>query len=194
MSRDEWERAYTSGQHAQQWDTPWSSPELAGFLAGSATIPQRAIDLGCGTGADAVFLAQQGIEVIGLDISPTALDLGRQRAAKSGVEVEWVEGSVLDLPLPDAHVDLAIDRGCLHHVPHDEQPAYAREAARVLRPGGVLLVREMNQPGHHKHFVTEGTLRAMIVDAPLRIRSVVEVDMVGAHRSARATLAVLDRD
>ena len=190
----DWDRAYAEGTHEHQWDTPWSSPELAGYLAGAVELPRTALDLGCGTGGDAVYLAERGIATTGLDISPVALEHAATRAERSGVDVTWLVGDVLDLPVADASIDLATDRGCLHHVPHEDQATYACEVARILRPGGRLLVREMNEHGRHKHAVTEESLRAMIVGVPLRIVSVVPFDMVGAHGSARATLSVLQRD
>jgi ubiquinone/menaquinone biosynthesis C-methylase UbiE len=193
MTRDAWDRAYADGMHRHQWDTPWSSPELAGFLAGLVELPERAIDLGCGTGADVVFLAQQGIDAVGLDISPKALELARTRADDAGVTATWVEGDVLDLPFADAEFDLVVDRGCLHHVPDADQPRYAAEVARVLRPGGVLLIREMNEAGRHKHAVTEASIRAMLLGTELGVRSIVAFDMVGAHGTARATMSVIAR-
>lgn len=194
MSRDAWERAYTEGLHDRQWDTMWSSPELAGFLAGLTDLPRTALDLGCGTGGDAVYLAERGIETIGIDLSATALALASKRAERSGVHVEWIEGDVLELPIADASIDLVTDRGCLHHIAPDEQSRYAHEVARVLRPDGALLIREMSDAGRHKHEATEDSIRAMIAGLPLRAVSIVPFDMVGAHGSARATLSVLRRD
>lgn len=193
MSRDAWERAYTDGLHEQQWDTPWSSPELAGFLTGVGELPGTALDLGCGTGGDAVYLAERGIETIGLDISPTALEIARKRAARSGVQVTWVEGDVLELPFPDGSIDLVTDRGCLHHITLEDQGRYANEVARILTPGGRLLIREMNEAGRHKHAVTEDSIRSMISGLPLRVALIVPFEMLGPHGSAHATLAMIQR-
>jgi ubiquinone/menaquinone biosynthesis C-methylase UbiE len=171
---------------------PSSTAELAGFLAGSTELPRRALDLGCGTGSDAVYLATRGIETIGVDLSPEALERARERAERSGVRAEWVQADVLQLPLPDGCVDLALDRGCLHHIAREDHRRYAMEVARVLRPGGTLLVREMNEPGHHEHAVTEGGLRAMTEGTPLTVRSIVAYD-VASTRHRRAMLATIDR-
>lgn len=194
MSRDAWERRYTDDAHAHREDGRSSAPELAGFLAALPELPRTALDLGCGTGADAVYLAQQGIETTGLDFSPGALALASQRAEERGVRVTWVEGDVLDLPLADASMDLVTDHGCLHHVSADDKARYASEVARVLRPGGALLVREMNHAGDHEHAVTDAQLRAMITDLPLRLASIVEFEVAGGHGTRRATLSVIRRD
>lgn len=193
MSRDAWNKEYTASGHTHKWDTPWSSPELAGYLAGVGELPATAIDLGCGTGGDAVFLAQQGIETTGLDLSDAALALAQTRAETAGVRVRWVEGNVLNVPFDDESFDLVTDRGCLHHIPHADQPKYAAEVARILRPGGTLLIREMNEAGRHKHAVTLADIELMIDSLPLRVASCINFDMVGPHGSARATLAVIRR-
>ncbi|MCW2959823.1 MAG: methyltransferase [Thermoleophilia bacterium] len=171
-----------------------SPAELAGFLAGGAELPQRALDLGCGTGADAVFLAEQGIETSGLDMSTTALALAKERAERHGVRIEWLQGDVLQLPLEDGCMDLVLDRGCLHHVAVSDQATYATEVARVLRPGGTLLVREMNVAGHHAHAVSESSLRSMVERTPLRVRSIVSYATAGSDRVHPTMLAVIDRD
>lgn len=194
MSNDAWERAYVAGKHEHQWDTPWSSPELAGYLAALDELPCDVLDLGCGTGGDAIYFASNGISTTGLDVSPTALDLARQRADSAGVTVSWIEGDVLDLPFPDASFDLLTDRGCLHHIAVGDQPRYAAEAARVLRPGGRLLIREMNEAGRHKHAITEEAIAAMIDGVPLRMHSALQFEMVGQHGHRRATIAVIVRD
>jgi ubiquinone/menaquinone biosynthesis C-methylase UbiE len=154
-------------------DGAWSSFELAGFLAGLSELPRTAIDVGCGTGGDAVFLAELGIRTIGVDLSRAALDRARERAETRGVEVTLIECSALDLPVDDASIDLMTDRGCLHHIGEQDRGRYASEAARVLRPGGALLVRDMSHAGHGSHRLSADALRAMVAALPLRIGSIV---------------------
>lgn len=159
--------------HDDHGHASWTSFELAGFVAGLSELPRTAIDVGCGTGGDAVFLAELGIATTGLDVSGEALDRARERAAAGGVDVTWVEGSALDLPVADASIDLVTDRGCLHHIDERDRARYASEAARVLRPGGTLLVRDMSRAGQDSHQITEDALRTMIAGLPLRIHTIV---------------------
>lgn len=94
--------------HERQWDTPWPSPELAGVVA-ALEFPAGsvALDIGCGTGADAVFLARCGLAVTGVDVSEAALELAEKRARQAGVRVRWLVGDALDLPVDAESVDLA---------------------------------------------------------------------------------------
>jgi ubiquinone/menaquinone biosynthesis C-methylase UbiE len=169
-----------------------STAELAGFLAGLGALPRGALDLGCGSGSDAVYLAERGIETIGVDLSSAALERARERATSSGVHVDWIQADVLRLPLADGSVDLALDRGCLHHVAAADHSRYAAEVARVLRPGGTLLVCEMNEAGRHDHAITEAALRDMTRGTPLSVRSIVTYDIASVGHS-RAMLAAIDR-
>jgi ubiquinone/menaquinone biosynthesis C-methylase UbiE len=102
---------------------------------------ESVLDIGCGAGLEAVYLASRGVSVIGVDSSAEALEIAHHRAERAGVQVDWRLGDATRLPLPDGCVDLALDRGCFHVVPRRRRRLYIREVARVLRPVGALLLR-----------------------------------------------------
>ncbi len=145
MSRntlEDWNAYYASGEYRQHWDYSHPSSELVAFVAaGSWPTGAAALDVGCGAGREAIFLAGQGFQVTGVDLSEEALRIARDRAAEAGVHVEWKKGNALELPLPDASVDLVNDRGCFHIIGEEDRPRYAAEVARVLKPGGRVLLR-----------------------------------------------------
>jgi SAM-dependent methyltransferase len=95
-----------------------------------------AVDLGCGLGTEIGYLAASGWTAIGIDLSAGAL---RGAAAHPGVAL--ASADVLRLPVRDGAADLLLDRGCFHYLPAADRDAYAREAHRVLRPGGRFLLR-----------------------------------------------------
>src|SRR5262245_16453477 len=98
MSEQEhWESRYTAAG-PPPWDSGRVSAELVRRVAHAKISPRRAVELGCGTGTNAVWLAQRGFDVTAIDISPTAVQRARQRAADSGVEVHFVEADVMALP------------------------------------------------------------------------------------------------
>jgi ubiquinone/menaquinone biosynthesis C-methylase UbiE len=137
----DWDGWYRSGQY-DHWDYAHPSQELVAAVA-SLGIRRgaTALDLGCGAGRETIFLARAGLLATGADASAPALEIARSRAREEGVPVRWVRADVLDLPLPRASVDFANDRGCFHHVAQEDRARYAAEVARVLRPGGTLLLR-----------------------------------------------------
>ena len=119
--------------------------------------------------------------------------MARQRSGQAGLDVTWLCASVFDLPLETASVDLVTDRGLLHHVPTEDHAAYATEIARVLRPGGRLLVRGMSEEGRKKVPVTEASLRRAFDTDDLVVEFVADLRMLHADGSDPATLAVVVR-
>ena len=133
--------------------TPWDRDEVptrVKEVAAEFPRPGRAFDLGCGTGRDAVYLAQQGWTVTGVDAVPQALDAARKRAAAAGVEVQWVEGDVTrleELGLREGY-ELFLDRGCFHGLPVGAQEACARGVDALAAPGATVLMFAFS-PGFH---------------------------------------------
>lgn len=140
-----WDRAYRAGDHLEHWEAPSVPGELAALVAAGPVLglapAARALDVGCGSGQEAVFLAAAGMEVIAVDSSRPALELARERAAAAGVEIGLRAGSAFDLPVESGSIDLVLDRGCLHGIDRDDRPDFAAEIARVLAPGGLFLLR-----------------------------------------------------
>jgi SAM-dependent methyltransferase len=100
--------------------------------------PGRALELACGSGRNAVWLAEQGWRVTGVDFSDVALEQARALAADRGVEVEWVEGDVLEWEPPAGAFDLV---AVLYlQLPADERGEALARAAAAVAPGGTLLV------------------------------------------------------
>ncbi|MGV3758259.1 MAG: class I SAM-dependent methyltransferase [Actinomycetota bacterium] len=128
---------------------PWhreAPPPLLERAVAARPGPGRALDLGCGEGVYATHLAQQGWSVVGIDFVPAALDAARRRAEQAGVELELVEGDVLD-HRPAMPYDLVLDSGCLHHLPKPKVPAYRRRLDEWLAPGGAyVLVHFAHRP------------------------------------------------
>ncbi|HEX4215815.1 MAG TPA: class I SAM-dependent methyltransferase [Candidatus Dormibacteraeota bacterium] len=193
MDANGWDRAYREGDDIGLWDTPWPSPELVGTVLGlGPAIGVVALDAGCGAGTEAVYLASLGLETIGVDISSTALAIAAERAAAAGVTLDLRLGDVRELPVEDASVDFVNDRGLLHHVPAAGRAQYAAEVARVLRPGGWLLVRGMSA-GERCIPVTRRVVAATFgVDRFAEVRSS-EYTMVGANGSRPGHIALLRR-
>lgn len=105
------------------------------------TLPgQRILDIGCGDGSLVRFFAKNGAHATGVDINADVL--ARARAEKQVADETFTEARGESLPFPEASFDSAVYFNALHHVPVAVQGKALREAARVLRPGGTLLVVE----------------------------------------------------
>jgi SAM-dependent methyltransferase len=151
MSRQDpssWDENYVSGDFREKWHREHPSRELVTVVA-AAMVPSGAhvLDIGCGAGTETIYLAIHGYRAIGVDFSPEAIKVARQRAQEADVTVDWRVGDALDLPIEDGAIDFAFDRGCFHHVPEEDRPRYAEQVARVLRPGGRLFLRGFDPAG-----------------------------------------------
>ncbi|NKI95950.1 class I SAM-dependent methyltransferase [Rhizobacter sp. SG703] len=109
---------------------------LAQWVDEHAAASGRALDIGCGNGRNARFLAARGFDVDGVDYAQAAIDWATQRAAELGVAVRWHCRSVFDLDLPVGGFDLAYDSGCFHHLAPHRRHTYVKRVREALRPGG----------------------------------------------------------
>lgn len=128
---------------------PWHRehpPALLERAVEQRATPGRALDLGCGEGTHAVYLAQQGYSVVGIDFVTAAVAAAAARAERAGVDIELREGDVLDYD-PPAPFDIVLDSGCLHHLPRGKVGAYRARLDEWLAPGGdYVLVHFAHRP------------------------------------------------
>ncbi|MFO7549279.1 MAG: class I SAM-dependent methyltransferase [Acidimicrobiia bacterium] len=126
------------------WDAAGVRPELSSFLDRglvTAKTHPRVIDLGCGTGSNAVHLAGLGFEVTGVDFSAVALAKAEARAAEAGVECRFVLGDLTADAIPGAAgpFDFLVDFGTLDDLKGDARRRMASTIDRLSAPGSVLL-------------------------------------------------------
>jgi SAM-dependent methyltransferase len=136
--------AYRSG--TPRWDSPEPRPELAALARGRP--PGRALDLGCGTGSDVLYLASLGWEAVGVDFAPRAIAIARSRAAAAGSPASFAAGDVTRLRAAGVSgcFDLVIDIGCYHGIPARRRDAYHDEVAAVTKPGSDLYLAGVCNP------------------------------------------------
>lgn len=101
---------------------------------------QRILDLGCGTGRHALYLAAEGFEVWGCDVSPSALEILGRRAGEAGVNIELRQGDMRGSGLPDEHFDGIVCVWSTGHGTLRDLKASVQEMHRLLKPGGLLCV------------------------------------------------------
>jgi SAM-dependent methyltransferase len=148
MPDHDWDSHYQGGQ--VPWETGYPSGELRRVIAEDGIAPSPVFELGCGTGINAVWLAQQGFDVTAVDISRVAVEKARRRAAEAGVSVRFEVADVLDLPAGYGPFPLFFDRGCYHAVRRTDAGAYVRSLQRVTAPGALGLILAGNANSTHK--------------------------------------------
>src|ERR1017187_4484370 len=153
-----WEEVYTRNSlDSLPWNAGGPDPDLVRLVKGGTIPVGQALDIGSGPGHDAVFLIQHGFNVIGIDISPTAVVLARENASNAGLFGFFQQGDLLDIPVESRFIDFAYDRGCFHVLDPGDRPKAVSEVQRILRKGGLYLLRvfsDKEPPGQGPHRFT----------------------------------------
>jgi SAM-dependent methyltransferase len=140
-----WDGAYSG---TPPWDIGRPQPAFA-RLAGRGLLSGRLLDAGCGTGENALLAAAHGAEVVGIDLSPRAIERAKGKAADRGLSVRFEAGDVLFLGRLGLTFDTIIDSGVFHFFDDEDRPRYVASLASVLKPGGrcYLMCFSDSQPG-----------------------------------------------
>jgi len=163
MPTTDWDEHYKSGN--PPWETGQPSAELRRVVAEQRIQPGAAIDLGCGSGINSIWLTQQGFDVTGVDASELAIEQARRRAAAAGARVKFVVADLAKFPEGYGTYPFFFDRGCYHAVRRDDAQGYLRTLAKITAPGSVGLVltgnaKEPSPEGQGPPVVSEEEIRA----------------------------------
>jgi len=148
---------------------PWSigepQPELAALIE-AGKFRGEVLDVGCGEAAISLYLAERGYTTVGLDLSPTAIDLARQEAQRRGLTTASFE--VADISAftgYDGRFDTIVDSTLFHSIPVEAREGYQRSTVRAAAPGAsyfVLVFDKAAMPDGPANAVTADELRAVV--------------------------------
>jgi len=126
-------------EHTAPWDIGRAQAEFV-RLSDTGWIGGVVIDVGCGTGENALYFAHAGHEVVGVDFAPEAIDRARRKAADRKIAAQFEIADALDLSAYANSFDTATDCGVFHVFDDHDRAAYVRSVRGVLRPGGHMFV------------------------------------------------------
>lgn len=158
MSAERFEEAYRQG--TPPWDIGRPQPEVV-RLAEEGEIVGDVLDVGCGTGENALYLAGRGHAVVGVDASPLAVERARAKAVARGLPAAFLAADALDLGRIRRRFETVLDCGLFHVLAPEERRQYAHSLCEVLSPGGtlhVLCFSDEEPPGPGPHRITEADL------------------------------------
>ncbi len=198
MTTPTWDSAYT-GSTPAPWDIGRPQPVFV-RLAEQGKLSGRVLDAGCGTGEQVLLAATHGAaDALGIDVSPTAIERARAKAAERGVKARFEVGDALNLAALGSQFDTLIDSGLFHVFSDEDRARYVASLAAALRPGGhlYLVCFSDRQPGDvGPRRVRQDELRAAFTDG-WAIESITpdsfEVVREFMDSTAQAWLAVVRR-
>lgn len=134
----DWDRRYADNH--LPWDSGKPDVHLRRFIEDSKTAPCKTLEVGCGTGTNAIWLAELGFEVVGLDLSPMAIKRAKLKASEAKASCQWLTSDFMKDPVPGSPFGLIFDRGCFHVFDEAQERAqFARRVAELLEEEGIWL-------------------------------------------------------
>ena len=142
-----WDSAYEAGSRPP-WDIGRPQPAFV-RLADGGLLRGRVLDAGCGSGEHSLLAAARGADVVGVDVSPHAIDRARRKAGERGIAVRFEVADALRLGELGLTFDTVIDSGLFHVFDDADRARYVTSLAAVLAPGGTcyLMCFSDRQPG-----------------------------------------------
>jgi SAM-dependent methyltransferase len=171
MPHPPWNESYASGQ--LPWDTGQPEPVLVEFVASSGVKPSSTLEIGAGTGTNAIWMAERGFDVLGVDVSPLAVERARAKMDGRALRCRFAALDFLAATPPGAPFQFVFDRGCFHVFDEaDERQLFAARVAAVLAPGGLWLSLIGSTEGSPREV---GPPRRSAVEVTLAIEPALEV-------------------
>ena len=133
LTLSSWEDAYKT---VPPWDVGRPQPAFVELVRNGELVRGKVLDVGCGTGENALYIAEKGFSVTGVDLTNRAIVAARLKAVERKLKVDFREGNALSLDFKDGVFNNVIDSGLFHTFPDADRPVYAREVARVLARRG----------------------------------------------------------
>jgi SAM-dependent methyltransferase len=153
-----WDASYQNGP--APWDTGRPQPEIVRLASGGG-FAGTVLDVGCGTGENALHIASLGLPVLGVDVADTALEIARQKAEDRGIKAEFAMADAFHLERLERTFDTVLDSGMFHTCDRDERLRYVASLASVTEQDATLYVLcfRASGPETGPHPVSEEDLR-----------------------------------
>ena len=158
--KERWEQRYSEDNIP--WDLGKPYKQLVDYV--NENSPSSALDVGCGTGTDAIYLAKNGFNVSAIDISEEAVKIAETKAQKAEVSIDFRVSNVLDMPFEDGTFEFANDNGCFHSFEGSSSEEsnwkiYIKEMHRVMKPKARYLMKCFSEEHSNPHRLSQETIR-----------------------------------
>jgi SAM-dependent methyltransferase len=138
----DWEEIYSKYNLTEiPWHSDEPDQEIIDLIKNKEIKPSLVLDVGCGAGTDAIYLASKGCKVTAIDVSHEAIRIARERAEKAKVKVNFIADNFLEFKFYNKKFDFINDRGCFHHINPLDREKFAMKINDVLESNGYYYLR-----------------------------------------------------
>ena len=131
-----WDHFYSDRERKIPFFKDHPDENLVEYMEMKKVKAGRALELGCGPGRNAIYLARNGFYVDAVDQSAEGLEWAKERAIEQKVQVNFTQKNIFELEIEEGIYDLVYDSGCFHHIPPHRRMSYIDLVQRALKPGG----------------------------------------------------------
>jgi len=135
--QNRWDERYISDE--LPWDTGCPDTYLVRVVSRWPLHRGAVLDIGCGTGTSSIWLAEQGFDVIGVDVSKEAVAIAEKRACDEEIVCRFLCDDFLTVGVEAESQQFLFDRGCFHSMDNEKRPAFVSRAAELLVSNGLWL-------------------------------------------------------
>lgn len=135
-SKFNWDHFYSDRERKVPFFENHPDENLVEYIEKKRVTAGKALELGCGPGRNAIYLARNGFNVDAVDQSAEGLEWAIERAKEQKVQVNYIQRNIFDLASEEGTYDLVYDSGCFHHIPPHRRMDYIDLVKRALKPGG----------------------------------------------------------
>lgn len=135
-----WNDFYEDREKGVPFFENFPDENLVTYFDGGSIGPGKVLELGCGPGRNAIYLAQKGCSVDAVDLSKAGLEWGKERAAEKKVHVNFIQRNIFDLDIEEGQYDFVYDSGCFHHIAPHRRINYLEMVKKALRPKGLYSI------------------------------------------------------
>lgn len=191
-----WDEYFADRARPSPFFVEWPDENLVAWFGEGLLAPGRVLELGCGHGRNATYLASLGYSVDAVDFSARAIEWARERAKQAGTPVDFQCCSIFDAIFTEGSYDLVYDSGCFHHLPPHRRQDYTGLVRAALKPGGsygLVCFRPEGGSGYTDQQVyeqgslggglgyTEDRLRAWWNKAPFSLHALRQMNKTDGH-------------
>ncbi|MDZ5471499.1 class I SAM-dependent methyltransferase [Bacillus sp. 31A1R] len=142
-----WDNFYSDRERNIPFFANKPDENLVAYIKNNIIQTGRVLELGCGPGRNAIFLAEQGSKVDAVDISSESLQWGMERARDKQLEINFIEENIFNLEISESTYDFVYDSGCFHHIAPHRRMDYIELVMRALKSGGHFAITCFVQGG-----------------------------------------------